>query len=68
MAKLPQQKNYKMSARGVENVNVQYIAEQVGGGGNVTSAAAYSTVETFSEFVENIKLAIQRREYESNST
>lgn len=68
VAKLPQQKNYKMSARGVENVNVQYIAEQVGGGGNVTSAAAYSTVESFSEFVENIKLAIQRREYESNST
>ncbi|AJR12471.1 putative bifunctional signaling protein/50S ribosomal protein L9 [Mesomycoplasma dispar] len=67
VAKLPQQKNYKMSARSLENVNVQYIAEQVGGGGNFTSAAAYSTVETFSEFVENIKLAIIRREYESNS-
>ncbi|MXR10972.1 hypothetical protein DR088_02180 [Mycoplasma hyopneumoniae] len=66
VAKLPQQKNYKMSARSLETVNVQYIAEQVGGGGSFNSAAAYSTVETFSEFVNNIKLAIKRREYESN--
>ncbi|MBG0730640.1 DHH family phosphoesterase [Mycoplasma sp. 'Moose RK'] len=67
VAKLPQQKSYKMSARSLEDVNVQYIAEQVGGGGNFASAAAYSTVESFNEFVENIKLAINRREYESNS-
>lgn len=60
VAKVPEKENYKMSARSLENINVQFISEQVGGGGNPTSAAAFSTKETFDEFVENIKLAILR--------
>lgn len=60
VAKVPEKENYKMSARSLENINVQFISEQVGGGGNPTSAAAFSTTETFDEFVENIKLAILR--------
>ncbi|WP_434337037.1 DHH family phosphoesterase [Mesomycoplasma conjunctivae] len=65
VAKVPNKKYYKMSARSLSDVNVQYIAEQLGGGGNFSSSAAISTTETFEEFVENIELAIKRRDYES---
>ena len=49
-------KHYKMSARGV-NTNVQKIAEQVGGGGHFSAAAALSK-EPLSIFIDNLRQAI----------
>ncbi len=45
-----------MSARGLD-VNVQLIAEAVGGGGHFGTAAPYSS-EEFSTFIDNVKQAI----------
>ena len=52
IAKLPGQKFYKMSARGI-NTNVQIIAESVGGGGNFSSSAATSS-EPIKVFKDNL--------------
>lgn len=66
IAKLPKESSfaknniYKMSARGLE-VNVQIIAESVGGGGHFSSAAAvsdYEANESFNSFKDNIIQAI----------
>ncbi|TKA59055.1 hypothetical protein MBOVa_4610 [Mycoplasmopsis bovis 8790] len=56
IAKLKGTKFYKMSARGLD-VNVQLIAEAVGGGGHFGTAAAVSS-EEFSTFIDNVKQAI----------
>ena len=57
IAKSPKSDNiFKMSARGVET-NVQKIAEQVGGGGHFNAAAATSK-ESLSVFIDNLRQAI----------
>ncbi|RTZ68042.1 MAG: hypothetical protein DSZ21_02620 [Tenericutes bacterium] len=56
IAKMSDEKGYKLSARGIET-NVQVIAEAVGGGGHFASAAA-RTKEPLKVFVENIRQAI----------
>ncbi|AXE60851.1 hypothetical protein DA803_01975 [[Mycoplasma] phocae] len=56
VAKLPGVKKYKMSARG-NGINVQLIAELVGGGGHFGTAAAESS-ESIDLFIDNIKQAI----------
>ena len=56
IAKMSNEKGYKLSARGIET-NVQVIAEAVGGGGHFASAAA-RTNEPLKVFVENIRQAI----------
>nr|WP_308436042.1 DHHA1 domain-containing protein [Mycoplasmopsis bovis] len=56
IAKLKGTKFYKMSARGLD-VNVQLIAEAVGGGGHFGTAAPYLS-EEFSTFIDNVKQAI----------
>ncbi|VEU77448.1 Probable manganese-dependent inorganic pyrophosphatase [Mycoplasmopsis meleagridis] len=48
--------SYKMSARGI-GVNVQLIAEAVGGGGHFSTAAAVSK-ENLDVFIDNLKQAI----------
>ncbi|WP_029513763.1 GGDEF domain-containing protein [Mycoplasmopsis primatum] len=63
VAKLKNTKMYKLSARGL-NVNVQLIAENVGGGGHYGTAAAVSS-EDFSTFIDNIKQAIVSEKNES---
>lgn len=47
---------YKLSARSV-NINVQIIAESLGGGGHFNSSAVVSK-ENLSQFIDNIKQAI----------
>ncbi|BDX52902.1 DHH family phosphoesterase [Metamycoplasma equirhinis] len=64
VAKLPNSKKYKLSARGVET-NVQRIAELVGGGGHFNTAAA-ETEESLDTFIGNIKQAIVSVKNESN--
>nr|WP_237076632.1 DHHA1 domain-containing protein [Mycoplasma phocoeninasale] len=64
VAKLPGVKKYKMSARG-NGVNVQLIAELVGGGGHFGTAAAESS-ESMELFIDNIKQAIVSVKDESN--
>ncbi|OYD27115.1 c-di-AMP phosphodiesterase-like protein [Mycoplasma testudineum] len=68
VAKIPNSTptKYKMSARGIKT-NVQIIAEAVGGGGHYGAAAATSD-ENLSDFVDNIKQAIVSvKENESNN-
>ncbi|WGI36801.1 DHH family phosphoesterase [Mesomycoplasma lagogenitalium] len=67
VAKVIGKDKYKMSARGINNTNVQIIAEAVGGGGHFSAAAAESTTETLEEFVDNIRQAIVSVRYESNN-
>lgn len=56
VARLENEKVYKMSARSFI-INVQLIAEEVGGGGHFGTAAA-TTKEDFNTFIDNIKQAI----------
>ncbi|WP_373422717.1 DHH family phosphoesterase, partial [Mycoplasma tauri] len=65
VAKLKGTNIYKMSARGL-GVNVQLIAEAVGGGGHYGTAAA-TTIEDFETFINNIKHAIVSEKNESNT-
>ncbi|ACF07458.1 putative bifunctional signaling protein/50S ribosomal protein L9 [Metamycoplasma arthritidis] len=65
VAKLPNKKVYKMSARGI-NTNVQVIAEAVNGGGHFSTAAAESD-EDLDLFIDNIKQAISDVKDESNN-
>ncbi|WP_338822491.1 DHH family phosphoesterase [Mycoplasmopsis felifaucium] len=64
VARLENEKVYKLSARSF-NVNVQLIAEEVGGGGHFGTAAATSN-ENFETFIDNIKQAIVSVRDESN--
>ncbi|AWX42510.1 Bifunctional oligoribonuclease and PAP phosphatase nrnA [Metamycoplasma cloacale] len=64
IAKLPDSKKYKMSARGIDT-NVQIIAEAVNGGGHYAAAAA-ETEESLELFVDNLKQAIVSVKNESN--
>ncbi|MBN3534462.1 DHH family phosphoesterase [Mycoplasma procyoni] len=66
VAKVVGQNRYKMSARGINNTNVQIIAEAVGGGGHFSASAAESTTENLEEFVDNIRQAIVSVRNESN--
>ncbi len=56
IAKIPDKKAFKLSARGLDT-NVQLIAEAVGGGGHFGAAAAVSA-EPLNIFTENVKHAI----------
>ncbi|MGZ9413591.1 DHH family phosphoesterase [Mycoplasma sp. 480] len=67
VAKVVGKDRFKMSARGINNTNVQIIAETVGGGGHFSAAAAESTTETLEEFVDNIRQAIVSVKNESNN-
>lgn len=67
IAKVVGKEKYKMSARGINNTNVQIIAEAVGGGGHFSAAAAESTTESLEEFVDNIRQAIVSVRNESNN-
>ncbi|VEU75782.1 putative bifunctional signaling protein/50S ribosomal protein L9 [Mycoplasmopsis maculosa] len=64
VAKLENTNTYKLSARGI-NVNVQLIAEEVGGGGHYSTSAATSS-ESFDVFKDNIIQAIVSAKDESN--
>lgn len=63
VARLENTSQYKMSARSLF-VNVQLIAEEVGGGGHFGTAAAVSN-EEFDVFIDNIKQAIVSSKHES---
>lgn len=56
IAKVPNKRQFKLSARGIDT-NVQVIAEQVGGGGHFGAAAAVSE-ESIDVFEDNIIQAI----------
>ncbi len=56
IAKVPDKKAFKLSARGLDT-NVQLIAEAVGGGGHFGAAAAVSN-EPLNIFTENVRHAI----------
>ncbi|TDV24446.1 c-di-AMP phosphodiesterase-like protein [Mycoplasmopsis mustelae] len=60
VAKLPNSKTYKLSARGIDT-NVQVICEAVGGGGHFATAAAESQ-EELPIFADNIRHAITTAE------
>ncbi|MCR8612984.1 MAG: DHH family phosphoesterase [Mycoplasma sp.] len=64
IAKIPNTKSYKMSARSID-LNIQVIAEKLGGGGHF-SAAAVKTEENIEIFRENVIQAIVSVENESN--
>lgn len=57
---------YKLSIRSV-NLNVQLIAESLGGGGHFNSAAVVSS-ESLAQFVDNIKQAIYSSHKERNES
>ncbi len=65
IAKIPGEKIYKMSTRSI-NVNVQIIAEEVGGGGHFSAAAAVSD-EPLVIFKENVIQSIVGKKHESNN-
>ncbi len=64
VTKVPGKKLFKLSARSA-GVNIQIIAEKVGGGGHFAAAAAVSN-ETLEVFKDNIIQAIVGTKYESN--
>ncbi len=65
IAKVPGKKQYKMSARSIDQ-NVQIIAEAVGGGGHFGASAAVSE-ESLEIFKDNIIQAIVSVKNESNN-
>ncbi|CAM9119031.1 DHH family phosphoesterase [Mycoplasma todarodis] len=65
IAKIPGSKLYKLSARSID-VNVQLIAERVGGGGHFAASAAVSE-ESLSIFADNLIQAIVSVKNESNN-
>ncbi len=65
IAKIPGSKVYKLSARSID-VNVQLIAERVGGGGHFAASAATSG-ESMSIFADNLIQAIVSVKNESNN-
>ena len=48
-----------MSARSIDEVNVQVIAEKLGGGGHLSVAGAQFTDITVEEAVEKLKAVIE---------
>lgn len=58
-------KTYKMSARSID-INIQTIAESLGGGGHFSAAAVTTENETLEQFTKNIKKAIVSVKNENN--